>query len=140
MTSIEYLFNELWEAPKDKFTWHSILNKAKEMHKQEIKDAWEEGESSVYITSGEIYTDGDAEQYYQETFVSKGSDKISKVAENTSFDNLPKVQNKDSFGEISDEEIKKTAIGMGIASSIATAYFIDGAKWYREQLKQRNNG
>ena len=36
MTSIDYLFNELWEAPKDKFTWHSILNKAKEMHKQEM--------------------------------------------------------------------------------------------------------
>ena len=36
MTSIEWLFNELWEAPKDKLTWHSILKKAKEMHKQEM--------------------------------------------------------------------------------------------------------
>ena len=31
MTSIEWLFNELWETPKDKFTWYSILKKAKEM-------------------------------------------------------------------------------------------------------------
>jgi len=38
--------------------------------------------------------------------------------------------------EISDEEIKKAAIGIGIASSIATAYFIEGAEWYREQLKK----
>jgi len=30
MTSIEWLFNELWETPKDKLTWHSILKKAKE--------------------------------------------------------------------------------------------------------------
>jgi len=38
--------------------------------------------------------------------------------------------------EISDEEIKKAAIGMGIASSIATAYFIEGAQWYRRKLKK----
>lgn len=31
MTSVEFLFNELWETPKDKLTWHSILKKAKEM-------------------------------------------------------------------------------------------------------------
>jgi hypothetical protein len=42
MTSIEYLFNELWETPKDKLTWHSVLNKAKEMHKQEIETLYTE--------------------------------------------------------------------------------------------------
>jgi hypothetical protein len=35
-TSIEWLFEKLWDEPKDKLTWHSILNKAKEMHKQEM--------------------------------------------------------------------------------------------------------
>ena len=46
MTAIEYLFNELWEVPKDKLTWHSILNKAKEMESsQEISD--EEIEKAV---------------------------------------------------------------------------------------------
>jgi len=39
MKSIEWLFNELWEVPKDKLTWHSILSKAKEMESsQEISD------------------------------------------------------------------------------------------------------
>jgi len=38
MNSIEYLFNELWEVPKDKLTWHSILEKTKLLHKQEISD------------------------------------------------------------------------------------------------------
>jgi hypothetical protein len=66
MTSIEFLFNELWESPKDKLTWHTILNKAKEMHKQEIIDTYLLDE----LDSGKKY----AEQYYQETFVSKGSD------------------------------------------------------------------
>jgi len=67
MSSIEYLFNELWNTPKDKFEWCFILNKAKEMHKQEIIDTYLLDE----LDSGKKY----AEQYYQETFVSKGSDK-----------------------------------------------------------------
>jgi hypothetical protein len=36
MTSIESLFNKLWEEPKDKLTWNSILEEAKEMHGQEM--------------------------------------------------------------------------------------------------------
>jgi hypothetical protein len=31
MNSLEWLFNELWEAPKDKLTWYYILKQAKEM-------------------------------------------------------------------------------------------------------------
>jgi len=30
-SALDWLFNELWETPKDKLTWHSILKKAKEM-------------------------------------------------------------------------------------------------------------
>jgi len=33
-TALEYLFEQLWETPKDKFTWNAILEKAKEMEKQ----------------------------------------------------------------------------------------------------------
>ena len=69
------------------------------------------------------------------------SSQASKDAENTSFDNLPKVQNKDSFGEISDDEIFNQAIlameeryGSGCDEEI-DAHF-RGAVWYREQLKQ----
>lgn len=59
MTSIEYLFVELWETPKDKLTWYSILNKAKEIHKQEVIDAHVNG----YDSSG-----GWAEDYYNSLF------------------------------------------------------------------------
>jgi len=55
MTSLEFLFNELWESPKDKLTWHTILNKAKEMHNEEIIESYCDGRE---IT----------EKYYQETF------------------------------------------------------------------------
>jgi len=65
MTSIEWLFNELWETPKDKFEWYFILNKAKEMHKQEIIDAHISG----YDSSGES-----AKDYYDFYYGSKGSD------------------------------------------------------------------
>lgn len=59
-TSIEWLFEKLWDEPKDKLTWYSILNKAKEMHKHEIIDTYLLDE----LDSGKKY----AEQYYQETF------------------------------------------------------------------------
>ena len=36
-TAVEWLFEKLWETPKDKLTWYSILEKAKQMeNKQSI--------------------------------------------------------------------------------------------------------
>jgi hypothetical protein len=29
--ALDWMFEELWNTPKDKFEWNSILNKAKEM-------------------------------------------------------------------------------------------------------------
>ena len=104
MKSIEYLVRCISELEYAYVTkqidsetygkyYREDIEKAKEMHKQEIEDAWKEGESSVYITSGEIYTDGDAEQYYQETFVSKGSSETLKdyhIVEANEMIELPK--------------------------------------------------
>ena len=59
-TSVEWLFEKLWNQPKDKFTWYSIMDEAKEMHKQEIIDAW-------IATDNELQRLA-AEKYYQETF------------------------------------------------------------------------
>ncbi len=39
-TPVEYLFEQLWETPKDKFTWHSILKKAKEIEEQRMFEFW----------------------------------------------------------------------------------------------------
>ena len=69
MTSIEFLFKELWETSKDKLEWNSILEKAKEMHKQEIINA--------YFQCGKDNFDHikvinkSATDYYQETFKTK---------------------------------------------------------------------
>jgi len=69
MTSIEWLLEQV-EHNISK----TIIEQAKEMHKQEIIDAF----SHTEIMSGEYFQVFDnAEEYYQETFVSKGSDETS---------------------------------------------------------------
>ena len=59
-SSIEWLFVELWNTPKDKFEWQSIFEQAKAMHKEEIKEAWYES----ILLSNYIYSN----QYYNKTF------------------------------------------------------------------------
>ena len=65
MTAIDCLFTELWETPKDKFIWHSILSKAKELEKQQIIDAVSYG-NSYYKNYEAAKVTG--ENYYQETY------------------------------------------------------------------------
>jgi NTP pyrophosphatase (non-canonical NTP hydrolase) len=38
-TAVEWIFNELWNSPKDKFNWYAILQKAKEMEEKQIIEA-----------------------------------------------------------------------------------------------------
>ena len=56
-SSVEELFQKLWDTPKDKLTWYVALKEAKAMHKEEVENAYNVG--SPYKT---------AEQYYNETF------------------------------------------------------------------------
>jgi hypothetical protein len=133
-TSIEWLWEEIdnlvpYQDINSAQQFYGLLEKAKEMHKQEIVDAWIEGESSVYITTGEIYTDGDAEQYYQETFVSNGSDTLKDYH---IVDTNEMVQL--SQEEISDEEIENYADDHTTTLEMYVG-FIAGVKWYREKLK-----
>ena len=66
-TSVDWLFEKLWEAPKDKLTWHSILEQAKAMEKEQIKNAHLIG----LITSMEMEATKQAEQYYNENYKSE---------------------------------------------------------------------
>ena len=59
ITAVDWLFEKLWEQPKDKFTWHALLDEAKEMEKNQIVDAFDiacEDENRIGI------------EYYNETF------------------------------------------------------------------------
>lgn len=59
-TATEWLFKQLWEEPKDKFNWNAILDKAKEIEKEQLEDAWYAGDED-----GAIH---EFEQYYNETY------------------------------------------------------------------------
>jgi len=65
-TSVDFLFEKLWDTPKDKFEWNAILERAKTAHKLEILSAFVTGDLNSFD-----YNDGvnDAEEiYYNKTF------------------------------------------------------------------------
>jgi hypothetical protein len=121
MTSIEWL-------AKMGYVSADIVEQAKEMHKQEIIDARDNMQKSCIELANKInphlfeFNKKDAEQYYNETYGSKGSDVTS------------------SQTEISDEEIEKVSNTLGddyYASELIM--WEKGAKWYREQLKTKKD-
>jgi len=67
-TATEWLFEKLWDSPKDKLTWHSILEQAKEMDKNNIINAAARG----YLAMPERFNLEDAkdygQQYYNNTY------------------------------------------------------------------------
>ena len=42
-TAVDYLFEKLWDQPKDKLTWYKIAGDAKDMEKHQIIKAYDEG-------------------------------------------------------------------------------------------------
>lgn len=50
-TAVDWLFHQLWEEPKDKFTWYAMLEKAKEMEKEQ--DRWK----TVFEETPPIHTE-----------------------------------------------------------------------------------
>lgn len=58
-SSVEWLFKQLWDEPKDKLNWYAILEQAKAMHKEESinltkhwYNQWEQGKG---MTISEYY-------------------------------------------------------------------------------------
>jgi len=65
-TATEWLFKQLWEEPKDKFTWNAILMKAKAMEKEQMINSFVECRKENMHDGYECILS--AEQHYQETF------------------------------------------------------------------------
>lgn len=61
-TATDWLFDKLWETPKDKLDWYALLQQANAMEKKQIMDA--HGLKYYDITEQTI----SGEQYYNETF------------------------------------------------------------------------
>jgi len=120
MTSIEWFIYEL-----EKVNYHpteAMVMYAKKLHKQEIIDAYRDGRSDQQSERPSKFYNRMSEQYYQETFVSKGSD-----------DHISDISKM-----VSDEEIEKAAIEYyqsPIGNLDREIGFRYACKWYREQLK-----
>ena len=65
-TAVEWLFQQLWETPKDKLTWYSILKEAKAMEKEQIINTFKEAQVLVVLDDTKR-----AEQYYNEIYKSE---------------------------------------------------------------------
>lgn len=119
MTAVEFFFKELklWYGSNEKLDL--LFEQAKEMEKKQIMYAYEFGLCDEYVIG--------SDKFYTFTYGSEGSDEP------------PKEENKEGFGELSDAKIKDVAFKLGIASNIATTYFIEGAIWYRDKSKYIDN-
>jgi hypothetical protein len=63
-TATDWMFDQLWETPKDKLAWFKILMEAQQIHEQQIKEA--------YWNGGVNWDEGiDALTYYNETYGKK---------------------------------------------------------------------
>ena len=120
MTAVEWLVEKVnSDCLNSTFIRKELIDEAKEMHKQEIIDAWNGGDYAYFYSkeTGRDFADGS--EYYQETLGSKGSDDAQL-----------------SQQEISDEEIEEE-ISKRYMHPTQDYAFRDACKWYREQLKQR---
>ena len=63
-TATDWMFEQLWETPKDKFAWLWILMEAKEMERKQIKDAYSAGVWEI----GCFNRNPDAKEYYNKTY------------------------------------------------------------------------
>ena len=67
-SSVEWLFVELWNTPKDKFRWQSIFEQAKAMHKEEIEEAYGHGQNNGYMYAHQRAITMSKENYFNQTF------------------------------------------------------------------------
>jgi hypothetical protein len=65
-TAVDWMFDQLWETPKDKLAWFKILMESEEMYKEQMI----EFANSFYDECGMQYggLEKSAEQYYKETY------------------------------------------------------------------------
>ena len=69
-TAVDWMFDRLWETPKDKLAWFKILMEANQIHEQQIKEAYKCGACVFeiqYSPVGEI----NLKQYYNENYGDK---------------------------------------------------------------------
>lgn len=66
-SSVQWLFQQLWDTPKDKFEWRSIFLMAHQMHKEEIIESYCQGCLDM-TNDNTIFPRETSEHYYNEHY------------------------------------------------------------------------
>lgn len=66
-TAVDYLFQRLWNTPKDKLTWYKILVDAKVIEKEQIKEAYEIG----HLGADSGFRNDDGEMFFKDYYETK---------------------------------------------------------------------
>jgi hypothetical protein len=64
-TAVEWMYQQLWDIPRDKFFWQVVLKKAKEMEKDQMINSYLAGKWD------EKFTDRKSEEFYEQTYGDK---------------------------------------------------------------------
>jgi hypothetical protein len=64
ISSVEWLFQKLWDTSKDKLNWHSILKQAKEIEKEQKRKDFTDG----YMHGNEPLNHNVIDKWYNETY------------------------------------------------------------------------
>jgi uncharacterized GH25 family protein len=72
-TAMDWLFSKLSDIERDKFEWQIILKEAKEMEKEQIINAYDQGicEGFDYGYHNDNPKEESGEEYYKETYEKK---------------------------------------------------------------------
>ena len=68
-TATEWLFEKLWDSPKDKLTWNALLEEAKYIEKEQIQIAYDMGWHRANKTKDKAYIT--AEDFGENYFTKK---------------------------------------------------------------------
>lgn len=140
-TAVEWLLSEIQRLPLEhRLEKQHLYMHALKMEREQIVDAVnfgdERGQITTYLT---------AEQYYNETYGSKGNDKEEQkklITEIMNEDAKDGLYNTSLQTEISDEEIEAQALTFAKEESYGELNtdlwkgYVFGAKRMRDQLKQ----
>jgi len=128
-TAVEWFIDKLNDLEFDLRLIPNHIEKAKAMEKEQLLDM-----GNQFAIIGE----DSPEQYYNKTFVSKGSDELEQVVND--YDDDPTWIDDEvelPQQEISDEEIIKLANEHILYNDSKRQWVIEGMKLYKKQLKNK---
>lgn len=67
-TAVDWMFEKLWEEPKDKLIWQSIIDAARIMERNQLMEAYRRGMNFPHILGGDYNEQSESEKFYQSNY------------------------------------------------------------------------